>query len=700
LLVRSRLRHIGELVVVALVLALAAAPSAGAALAGGYSADPAGGIAMPSASAGDLFGSTVVNAGQLLLVGVPKAAGGEGAVVFVNPADGVTRRINPPLEPSHVGEPTAFGASVALIPDIGKCVAAGSVGAPCTPTQTLDGRADYVVGAPGADINSGEGRDMGRVYVYDGASDGLMKRIQFGPSPPDSSTPVEGAPLEGVPGFGAAVSSASGLPPCAGSAGLGACPPVPARVAAGDVDGSGIPDIVVGAPDYRETSDSNPVCEADFPGTCEPTGRVYVVRGEDVTTGGQTPLAASESHLAFGAPLTYPYVDAASSEPPSFGGAVAPLGDVGSCDLSNAFNGSVCPAAQVRSAPDGVPDLLVSAIGSDLGGTPDVGTTFVVDGASATILSRLDGAGPDGAPFGTFSSGTPAFGDLIDSPLPDIYAGAPGLAQGYVFTGDVTLPQASRLWASTPVMPSGFGVSAAPTGDIGGDAPGELVIGEAGGAAGNIHVFSPCANEILKTIQAPAGAGGFGSAVAPAGDVNADGYLDFAVGAPSTAGNQGRVYVMRSDGSLGREPGVCHPGSGGGDGGGGGSGGGTGTPGGPSGKTPAPGGKQAVNALARRRVVIKSGKSQVKAGTRLTLKGRLKASKRKRNCQAKQKVAIQRNGGGGWITINVAVTKRDGKFAVGTRPGPPSTLLYRARVNQTKRCMGATSKSVKVKAVA
>lgn len=686
---------------VALVLALAAAPSAGAALAGGYSAEPAGGIAMPSASAGDLFGSTVVNAGQLLLVGVPKAAGGEGAVVFVNPADGVTRRVNPPLEPSHVGEPTSFGASVALIPDIGKCVAAGSAGAPCTPTQTLDGRADYVVGAPGADINSGEGRDMGRVYVYDGASDGLMKRIQLGPSPPDSSTPVDGAPLEGVPGFGAAVSSASGLPPCAGSGGLGACPPVPARAAAGDVDGGGIPDIVVGAPDYRETSDSNPVCEADFPGTCEPTGRVYVVRGEDVTQGGQTPLAASESHLVFGAPLTYPYVDAGGSDPPSFGGAVAPLGDIGSCDLSNAFNGSVCPAAQVRNAPDGVPDLLVAATGADLGGTPDVGTAFVVDGASATILSRLDGAGPGGSRFGSFSSGELAFGDLIDTPLPDIYTGAPELAQSYVFTGDGTLPQANRLWASTPIMPSGFGVSAAPTGDIGGDAPGELVIGEAG-AAGNIHVFSPCANAILETIPAPAGAGGFGSAVAPAGDVNADGYVDFAVGAPSTDGNQGRVYVMKSNGTPGPEPGVCHPGSDGGDGGGGtgGGGGGTGTPSGPSGKTPAPGDKQAVNALARRRVVIKPGKRLVKVGTLLTLKGRLKASKRKRNCQAKQKVAIQRNVGPGWITVEVAVTKRNGAFSAGTRPAPATTVQYRARVNQTRRCMRATSKAVKVKAVA
>jgi len=156
LLLSSRLRRIGEFAVISLALALVAAPPAGAALAGGYAADPADGVSMtPPLNGNEHFGSTIVNAGTLLLVGVPDANDGLGAVVFINPVNHETRQINAPLEPSHSG-PTHFGASVAVIPDVGKCQPPDPTrGANCIPTPNDPLHTpDYLVGAPGADIKT------------------------------------------------------------------------------------------------------------------------------------------------------------------------------------------------------------------------------------------------------------------------------------------------------------------------------------------------------------------------------------------------------------------------------------------------------------------------------------------------------------------------------------------------------------------
>src|SRR3954454_8730515 len=94
LIMGCRLRRIGGLVVASCAVALAAATSAGAALPSGYSADPPDGVAMPSTKPGDHFGTAVANLNGLILVGVPDANNGEGAIVFVNPTTGDTQKIS------------------------------------------------------------------------------------------------------------------------------------------------------------------------------------------------------------------------------------------------------------------------------------------------------------------------------------------------------------------------------------------------------------------------------------------------------------------------------------------------------------------------------------------------------------------------------------------------------------------------------
>jgi hypothetical protein len=149
---------------------------------------------------------------------------------------------------------------------------------------------------------------------------------------------------------------------------------------------------------------------------------------------------------------------------------------------------------------------------------------------------------------------------------------------------------------------------------------------------------------------------------------------------------------MQSNGTPGADP-SCRPPEGGGLGPGG-----DGSDGAGPGTRRPPGGN--LRTLAKRRIVFSANKKTVKIPRGLVLKGRIKATKRKATCERKQKVAIQRFAGGSfWQTIDVAVSRKNGRFSVQIFPGPAQTFSYRARVNQTRRCMAATSKRVKIKVV-
>jgi FG-GAP repeat protein len=710
--VSSLLGRTGVIVVALLALAFVTAQGAGAALPSGYAPTP---LAIPGNSANTHFGETIVNAGHLLLVGVPDANNGEGAVVFLNPLDGEMQRIDAPLEPSRTDGvvPTGFGASVAMIPDIGKCQS-GDPGQDCTSTQALDGIPDFLVGAPGANLNDLSGVDLGMVYLLDGASRGVMKRIQLGVAP-NSTTPVPGAPAEGIPDFGRSVTSVSGTPPCLGSGGIAACPSQAHRIAAGDLDDDGWPDVAIGAPLYRETADTTANCTAPPGQACPATGRIFMVSGARLGAAGRRLSLSDETTppLIYGSPISYPYAPETTSSP-QFGASTTPLGDVGSCDTSGLID-PICPGDRLRGL-DGIPDLLVSGGGVDAGGVADAGAAFVLDGETATILSRIDSpAAQVSAGFGTFSSGVGAVGDLGATAIPDIYVGARGLdgvaageGRGYVFSGERTTPAAFALAQDpTPLASGAFGAAFAPFGDVAGDALTELLLGAAGAGESDVHVYSACGGgTILQSVSAPPGAAGFGNAVAPVGDANGDGFADFAVGAPGAGGGSGLVYVMKSNSVPGPAFAGCIPviggedpggGGGGGGGSGGAEGGGTGG-GGSSGNGPSKGGKK-VGSLTQRTLTLKSSRSKVSLAHGIQLTGVLRAAKSKRACQRKQKVAIQRYTAvsRSWPTVDVAVTKPNGRFSVRLRPVLAETFRYQALVKQTKRCAGAISKRIKIK---
>jgi hypothetical protein len=697
------LRRIQLFVVVSVVAALAVAPAAHGALPGGYAPTV---VEDPSPiSTADRFGDNLVDAGDVtgdgtddLLVGVPNAPdtalpGVSGKVVFIDGGGGgVLKTVLAPGEPSHSGVPTQFGMHVATLGDIGSCP--GS----CSSIGPLDGVPDHVVSAPGADISSGA-VDMGIVYVLDGKSHLVMKRIELS---------VDERPSD-APRFGEGLTVARGEPACAGFGGIGACPDAPSSlVARGDLDGTGEPEIVIGAPNYSETADTNPAgCGAPDGTECPGLGRIYVFRGEDVDGSAIAPLDTPY--------YTIKYFDkATASQQPHLGAALAPVGDLGSCAVSEGFaaRSSSC-LAEVTDAegnvvgapsnvPDGYPDFLVGAPGLDTGGVGESGSAFVADGKIGLLIGRLDPPEPQPeSGFASFNYGI-APGDLAAGPTADLILGAPGLdisntdqGRAYVLNGDIkATPDQFRLATfDDPLLASGgrFGAAAVGIGNAAGDAPGEVAAGR-GGGAGAVHIYSVCRASLLQTIPDPAAGptDSFGSAIAPLGDLNGDGYLDLAIGAPDYAGGAGRVYLMKSNGTPGPAFAGCAPAAAGG------GSIGSGASGGSSGTSPPVTRPRRGSGLVKRTLKLSAPRGAVKIARLLTLKGRLLASKRKSSCQARQKVALQRLEKVGWFTINVAVTKRNGRFAASTRPFPAKTFYYRARVSQTKRCRGALSKRVGV----
>ena len=106
-----------------------------------------------------------------------------------------------------------------------------------------------------------------------------------------------------------------------------------------------------------------------------------------------------------------------------------------------------------------------------------------------------------------------------------------------------------------------------------------------------------------------------------------------------------------------------------------------------------------VIARVLRRLVLKSPGKRVRKNARIRLRGTLSASGNRSVCQNRQKIALQRRraSGGRFQTFEVALTRATGKFTA--RATATRTYVYRARVSQTARCMGAVSKTAKVSIV-
>jgi hypothetical protein len=207
---------------------------------------------------------------------------------------------------------------------------------------------------------------------------------------------------------------------------------------------------------------------------------------------------------------------------------------------------------------DGVPDVLAGAPNNDMGGS-DSGAVFVLSGADGSTIMIIPGAA-SGDSLGFSAAGA---GDVDGDGTPDIIGGArfndtagPNFGQAIVVSGATGL----ILHAFDGLSTNGrFGEAVNAAGDVNGDGFADVIVGarldDSGGAAtGRARVFSGFDGTLLYDIGGDSSADFFGRSVGAAGDVNADGFDDFLVGAPgddNAGSSSGRVTVFSgADGTV------------------------------------------------------------------------------------------------------------------------------------------------------
>ena len=380
-----------------------------------------------------------------------------------------------------------------------------------------DGRGDLIIGAYRADPN---GSYSGSSYVVFGRSNGFTAAINL--SSLDGST---GYRLDGV-----AASDTSGF-----SAG-----------AAGDVNGDGLGDLIIGAP------------SADPNGAN--SGSSYVVFGRSTGFAASINLSSLDGSNGF-----------------RLDGVVA----------SDFSGNSVAAAGDING--DGRGDLVIGANGADPNGA-NSGSSYVVFGrstgfAASINLSSLDGSNGfrlDGVVASDFSGNSvAAAGDINGDGRGDLVIGANGAdpngansGSSYVVfgrsTGFAASINLSSLDGSTGFRLDGvaagdsYGGSVAAAGDVNGDGRDDLIIGARadpnGRESGSSYVVFGRSTGFAAAINLSSldgstglrldGVAAFdlsGDSAAAAGDVNGDGRGDLIIGAFGADPNgnlSGSSYVV------------------------------------------------------------------------------------------------------------------------------------------------------------
>jgi hypothetical protein len=166
-------------------------------------------------------------------------------------------------------------------------------------------------------------------------------------------------------------------------------------------------------------------------------------------------------------------------------------------------------------------------------------------GLSATPVTLHGPAGSNG-----FGRAVACAGDTNGDGYPDVVVGAYGSQNAFVYAGSAT-----GLQAATPVLLSvvsdglQFGAAVAPAGDVNNDGYADVIIGAY--TSLRAFVFHGSAGGTLTaptTTLGGAASSEFGRAVVGLGDTNRDGYSDVIVGAPGTS--QALVYRGSATGVL------------------------------------------------------------------------------------------------------------------------------------------------------
>ncbi len=386
-----------------------------------------------------------------------------------------------------------------------------------------DGRADVIVGEPYYGTAKAQ---EGQAYIYYGAL--------AGPSTMPAWTRVGG---QASAWFGNAVASA------------------------GDVNGDGYDDVLVGAPGYQHTlSDEGRVDLYYGSATGLKAAFWSVWSGQHNGQMGYSVASANVNGDAYddlivGAPScnvpglgdktgrVYVYYGSPSGPPVP---PAPPSRMLNGDEVGAQFGFSVAGAGDVNA--DGYEDVLVGAVFHDVGGQVDAGMAYLYLGSAQGLgqTPAWTGSGNQASEF--YGVSVTGVGDVDADGYDDMAVGsllytgdAEEEGRVYVYHGRASVPTYAAVWKrSGGQAKARFGVCVASAGDINADGYADLAVGAdtydgSGGVdSGMAQVFcggpqgltDPCG-----TIYGQHEGEGLGFAVRGAGDVNSDGYDDLIIGA-------------------------------------------------------------------------------------------------------------------------------------------------------------------------
>jgi hypothetical protein len=353
-----------------------------------------------------------------------------------------------------------FGVSVGTAGDVNK-----------------DGFSDVIVGA---DYYSNGQVGEGRAYVYHGSAAGL------------ATTPAWTAESNQPDGnFGASVSTA------------------------GDVNGDGFSDVIVGAGYYSNGQTGE--------------GRAYVFHGSAAGLA-TTPAWTAEPNQANAA----------------FGTSVATAGDV---------NG------------DGYADVIIGAYNYDNGQSGE-GRAFAYHGSSAGLNPTPAWTAESNQEFAYYGGSAATAGDVNGDGYADVIVGAylydngqDAEGRAFVYHGSAAGLAATAAWNGESNQAGAlFGASVGTAGDVNGDGYADVIVSASGydngeDGEGRAYVYQGSAVGLIApswSAESDQTSAAFGATVGTAGDVNGDGYSDVLVGAPgydNGEANEGRTFLYHGGSS-------------------------------------------------------------------------------------------------------------------------------------------------------